>query len=210
MGVRVSDTNPEIRIATTIVTENSCSSRPTIPPMNNTGNEHGHQRDRHRDDREADFARSCKRSLHARLAHFHVADDVLQHDDRVVHHKSDRERERHQRKIVQTVPEQVHHRESADDGEGNGESRNQRRREFRRNRKITITTSAMVSISVNSTSWIEPRIDSETSNGDRQINGGRESRAGTAGSSLRDPVHHFHRIGARLAADGKNHCALLR
>ncbi len=37
MGVRLSETKPEIRIATTIVTENSCSSRPTIPRMNNTG-----------------------------------------------------------------------------------------------------------------------------------------------------------------------------
>src|ERR1035441_1743979 len=37
MGVRVSETKPEIRIATTMVTENSCSRRPTMPPMNSTG-----------------------------------------------------------------------------------------------------------------------------------------------------------------------------
>ena len=37
MGVRVSETNPEIRMATTMVTENSCSRRPTMPPMNSTG-----------------------------------------------------------------------------------------------------------------------------------------------------------------------------
>jgi hypothetical protein len=37
MGVRLSETNPEIRMATVMVTENSCSSRPTMPPMNSTG-----------------------------------------------------------------------------------------------------------------------------------------------------------------------------
>ena len=37
MGVRVSETKPEIRMATTMVTENSCSRRPTMPPMNSTG-----------------------------------------------------------------------------------------------------------------------------------------------------------------------------
>ncbi len=37
MGVRVSDTNPETRIATLMVTANSCSRRPTIPPRNSTG-----------------------------------------------------------------------------------------------------------------------------------------------------------------------------
>ena len=37
IGVRLSETNPETRIATAIVTANSCSSRPMIPPMNSTG-----------------------------------------------------------------------------------------------------------------------------------------------------------------------------
>ena len=37
IGVSVSDTNPEISTAVMIVTANSCSSRPTMPPMKNTG-----------------------------------------------------------------------------------------------------------------------------------------------------------------------------
>jgi hypothetical protein len=37
IGVRLIDTNPDTRIATLIVTANSCSSRPTTPPMNSTG-----------------------------------------------------------------------------------------------------------------------------------------------------------------------------
>ena len=37
IGVRLRETKPEIRIAMVMVTENSCSSRPTMPPMNSTG-----------------------------------------------------------------------------------------------------------------------------------------------------------------------------
>ncbi len=37
MGVSDSDTNPEMRIAAAIVTENSRKRRPTIPPMKRTG-----------------------------------------------------------------------------------------------------------------------------------------------------------------------------
>jgi hypothetical protein len=35
--VSVSETKPEIRIATPMVTANSWTSRPTMPPMNSTG-----------------------------------------------------------------------------------------------------------------------------------------------------------------------------
>ncbi len=37
IGVSVTDTTPEIRIATQMVTENSRNSRPSTPPMNSTG-----------------------------------------------------------------------------------------------------------------------------------------------------------------------------
>jgi len=37
MGVSVTDTTPEIRMATQMVTENSRNSRPRMPPMNKTG-----------------------------------------------------------------------------------------------------------------------------------------------------------------------------
>ena len=37
IGVSVSETNPETRIATLIVTANSLNNRPSRPPMNSTG-----------------------------------------------------------------------------------------------------------------------------------------------------------------------------
>ena len=103
IGVSVSDTNPETSTAIMITTANSCSSRPMIPPMNKHRNKNSRQRKRHRNDREPDFLRTLQRRFHRRLAHFHVAHDVFQHHDRVVHHESHRERQRHQRKVVDRV-----------------------------------------------------------------------------------------------------------
>ena len=46
----------------------------------------GDQRQRHGNDGEADLARAQQRGLHARLAFLDVAEDILEHDDGVVHH----------------------------------------------------------------------------------------------------------------------------
>jgi hypothetical protein len=42
------------------------------------------------------------------LAAFHATDSVLEKDDRIVHQKSDRQRKRHQRQIVEAVAERAH------------------------------------------------------------------------------------------------------
>ena len=54
-----------------------------------------------------------------------MANDVLQHDDGVIHNEADRKRERHQREIVQAVAQQVHGGERSDDGQRNRNSRDQ-------------------------------------------------------------------------------------
>ena len=46
-----------------------------------------------------------------RDALFDVAGDIFDHDDRIVDHEPGRNRERHQRQIVQAVAEQIHHAE---------------------------------------------------------------------------------------------------
>ena len=91
--------------------------------------EHRDQRDRHRYDREGDLARALERGLHRGETRLTVTDDVLQHDDRVVDHEADRERERHQRNVVEAVPRDVHRRKGPDDGNREGERGNDRRRE---------------------------------------------------------------------------------
>ena len=45
------------------------------------------------------FSDACQR----RFAHFHVADDVLEHDDGVVDHEADGENQRHHGQVVEAV-----------------------------------------------------------------------------------------------------------
>ena len=71
--------------------------------------EHRGQRQRHRDDGEADLARADQRRGQRILAHLDVPVDVLQHHDRVVDDEADREDERHHRQVVEAVAEHVHH-----------------------------------------------------------------------------------------------------
>ncbi len=58
-----------------------------------------------------------------------MARDVLEHDDRVVHHEAGRDRERHQRQVVQAVAAQIHHAEGAGQRHRHRDARNQRRAE---------------------------------------------------------------------------------
>ncbi len=52
-----------------------------------------------------------------------MAVDVLEHDDRVVDDKTDRDRQRHQRQIVEAVAQHIHDRESADERQRHGDAR---------------------------------------------------------------------------------------
>ena len=112
-----------------MVTANSWKSRPTSPPMKSTGmktatSESVIERIVKPISREPSSAASQHR-----LPHLHVAHDVLEHHDGVVHHEADRERERHQRQVVEAVAEQVHHREGADERHRQREARDDGGRE---------------------------------------------------------------------------------
>ena len=65
--------------------------------------EHRDERDGERDDREADLLGALERGLERRLALLDVARDVLDHDDGVVDDEAGRDRERHQRQVVEAV-----------------------------------------------------------------------------------------------------------
>ena len=65
--------------------------------------EDGRQRQRHRDDREADFAGADERGGQRTAPLFDVPIDVLQHHDRIVDDELDREDERHHRQVVEAV-----------------------------------------------------------------------------------------------------------
>ena len=74
--------------------------------------EHRDQRKGDRDDREADLAGSLERGFEGGHPLLDIADDVLDHDDRIVHDEPDRDRQSHQRNVVEAEARKVHHRES--------------------------------------------------------------------------------------------------
>ena len=106
IGVSVTETTPEMRMAAVIVTANSRKSRPRMPPMNRIGMNTAASETVIVTNREADLLRALQRRLERRLARFHVAHGVLEHHDRVVHDEADGEDQRHHRQVVEAV---VHH-----------------------------------------------------------------------------------------------------
>ena len=115
-------------------------------------NEDGNQRDTDPDDGEADLAGSLERRLCRAHPVFDVPVDVLQHDNGVVDHEADRDREGHQREIVEAISDEVHDRACAHERRGTVTLGMMVAHTFRRKTKITITTSAMDNIRVNWTS----------------------------------------------------------
>ena len=55
--------------------------------------------------------RALERRFHGRPARLDVTIDVFQHDDGVVDHEADRDRQTHQRKVVQRIAQHIHQRE---------------------------------------------------------------------------------------------------
>ncbi len=89
--------------------------------------EHRDQRQADRNDGEADFGRAADRRLDARHALLEMTRDVLEHDDGVVDDEAGRDRQRHQRQIVEAEAEQIHHAERADDRSRHRDARDRRR-----------------------------------------------------------------------------------
>ena len=92
-------------------------------------NEHRNQREADRHHGETNLAGPGQGRLQRRFATFHVAADVLQHHNGIVHHKTGGHGQRHQAQVVQAVTAQVHHHKGAAQRHRHGHSRNQRHRE---------------------------------------------------------------------------------
>ena len=77
---------------------------------------------------EGDLARADGGGLDLALPVLAVAEDVLEHHDRVVDHDADGERQAEQRERVQREAEEVHHDERAEDRGRDGEEHVERGR----------------------------------------------------------------------------------
>ena len=92
--------------------------------------EHGRERQGHGNDGESDFLRALPRRFERRITRFDVAHDVFQHDNGVVHDETDTKRQRHERKVVEAVTEQIHHRERPDERHRHRQAGDDRGREI--------------------------------------------------------------------------------
>ena len=115
IGVSVSDTTAEVTTAIVKVSANSRNMRPTMPVMNSSGMNTAISDTRERDHREADLLGAGERRVERLFAVLHVADDVLDHDDRIVDHEAGADGQRHQRKIVEREAAEPHHAERGDE-----------------------------------------------------------------------------------------------
>ena len=86
-------------------------------------NQHGDQRHRQRNDREADLHRTHESSLDRLFTLFDVPRNVFDHNDGIVHDEAGGNRQSHQRQVVQAVSQQVHDAESSDERQGHRDTR---------------------------------------------------------------------------------------
>ena len=167
------------------------------------GHEHGGQGQGHRDDGEADLAGAVQRRLHAPLAHLHVADDVLEHHDGVVHDEAHGERQRHQREVVDRVAQHVHDHERADDGHGQRQARDDRRRDVPQEEEDDEDDEG------DGEEQGELHVVHRVADRDRAVVEDVEVHRGGElglehGEDLPDRVHHLDGVGAGLALDGED------
>ena len=110
IGDSVSDTKADTAIVIVTVIANSRNSRPMMPPISSSGMNTATSEmlmDMMVKPISLEPLSAASQRRHARLD---VPVDVLQHHDRIVDDEADRDRERHQRKIVEAVAEDVHER----------------------------------------------------------------------------------------------------
>ena len=128
IGVSVSEMSTETAIVSVTVTANSRNSRPTMPPISSSGMNTATSETEIEMMVKPISPAPLQRRLHRRHAVLDVAVDVLEHHDRVVDDEADRDRQRHQRQVVEAEADQVHHRGGAQQRQRHGDARDQRRR----------------------------------------------------------------------------------
>ncbi len=82
--------------------------------------EHGDQRDADGEHGEADLGRALERGGHGLHAFLEIAGDIFDDHNRVVDHEPGGDGQRHQRKVVDGVAEQIEHAECAHQRDGDG------------------------------------------------------------------------------------------
>ena len=169
--------------------------------------EHRRQGDRHGEDREADLPRAVQGRSEDRLAVFHPADGVLKEDDGVIDQEPDRQRQSHEREVVQAVAQQLHRDEGQQQRERKGHRGDQRVRRPTQEDKDDDDDEGegddqgFLDVQHRADDRQGSVIDRNHPDRARKLRGdGRKDSPDAAG--------HFDRIGARLAEDPDDHRAV--
>src|ERR1035438_3228877 len=132
-----------------------------------------------------------------------MADDVFQHDDGVVHHEADGKDEGHHGEVVETVIQQVHDGEGADDGERQGQAGDDggrdiaQEQEDHQHHEAERQDHGELDVVVAFADAVGAVVE------DVHVDGGRELVAEN-GEQIFHAVGDFHRVGSGLALDGEN------
>ncbi len=125
-------------------------------------------------DGEASLFGAFQRGIHRLFALFDVARNILDHHDGVIHNETCGDGQRHHREVVQAVAREVHDSKVPTSESGTAMLGIIVAERLRRNRKMTITTSPMVSRSSNSTSFTEARMATVRVSDDLNVDRGRQ------------------------------------
>ena len=106
---------------------NSRNSRPTMPPISSSGMNTAISEKLIETMVKPISPAPLMRGVDRLHAVFDVAEDVLQHHDRIVHHEADGDRQAHQRQVVQAEAAQVHRAQRAGERHWDGDAGNDRR-----------------------------------------------------------------------------------
>ena len=171
------------------------------------GYEHRDQRGADRHDGEADFGGAFDGGLHRPHTVLDVSENVFQHHDGVVDHEPDRDRQRHQRQVIQAVVHQIHHREGADqrdrhgDGWDNGGPEVPQEQEDDRHHQPDGQHQGELHV-------LDGRPDRQRAVDDGADRDGRRDRRLKLGQRGLDALHRIDDVGTRLLEDQQHDAAL--
>lgn len=109
IGVSVSDTTAEIKIATASVTANSRNNRPTISPINSSGISTA-IRENVNEMIVKPISPAPLRAAVSGFSLFDIARNILDNHNRVIDHKPRGDGQRHQRQVIDREIEEYHYR----------------------------------------------------------------------------------------------------
>ena len=151
--------------------------------------------------------RTFQGRLQWRLTFLNESRNVFDHDDRIVDDEARRNRQCHQRQVVQAEPHQIHEAECTDKRQGNRDAGNDGRRKIPQKQKHHHHDES------DREHQFELHVCYRSSNRRGAVGQNREVHQRQRGLELwqdgLDAIHHRNDVGSRLPLNVHNHCRLV-